>query len=225
MFAASEDSPGDLVRAALARLDRPLEIALVVGRRVLAGEVDRALGLAGVTVVAGVLAGLEGGVGAARPRVRRPSGRSRRDRRTRRRSPRSRCAGAAERLVRLRVTSALSAGPWARSASSPPAPERPPKYVVRMLRRPGSPRVLSQVTQIGVVGVHVAVPPAVVAAAGARTASAASRSSPCRARRCSAACGAQPGALESTRRRVVNGIASTTRSATTSAGAPANRSP
>ena len=63
----------DLLGGALAGLDRALEIALVGGRGVLAGEVDRALGLADVAVVARVLARQEGGVGAARPGIGDPA--------------------------------------------------------------------------------------------------------------------------------------------------------
>ena len=63
----------DLLGRALARGDRALEVALVGERRVLAGEVDRALGLADVAVVARVLTGQVGGVGAARPGVGDPA--------------------------------------------------------------------------------------------------------------------------------------------------------
>ena len=64
---------GDLRGRALARCDRALQITLIGERRVLAGEVDRALGLADVAVVARVLARQVGGVRAARPRVGDPA--------------------------------------------------------------------------------------------------------------------------------------------------------
>src|SRR4051812_21122340 len=62
----------DLPGGALPALNGALEVALVVGAGVLAGEVDAALRPAGETIEARVLAGQVGRVGAVRDGARPP---------------------------------------------------------------------------------------------------------------------------------------------------------